>query len=88
MEKSINRSSKALPDIDKKKFLCPGDITLGQFQFVVRKRLKLEAEQALFLTVKEKFLPPSSALLSSVYAEYKDDDGFLYVLYATENVFG
>ena len=43
------------------------------------KRLKLEPEQALFLTVKEKFLPPSSALLSAVYQEFKDDDGFLYV---------
>ena len=79
VEKSNNRSSKTLPEIDKKKFLCPSDITVGQFQFVIRKRLKLEPEQALFLTVKEKFLPPSSALLSAVYQEFKDDDGFLYV---------
>jgi len=87
VEKSNNKNSKALPDIDKKKFLCPGDITVGQFQFVIRKRLKLEAEQALFILIRDK-LPPSSALLSSVYQDYKDEDGFLYVVYATENVFG
>jgi GABA(A) receptor-associated protein len=77
VEKAAGRSSKALPDIDKKKFLCPGDITVGQFQFVIRKRLKLEAEQALFLTVKDA-IPPSSALLSQVYQDFKDEDGFLY----------
>ena len=76
VEKAIGRSSKALPDIDKKKFLCPGDISIGQFQFVIRKRLKLEAEQALFLTVKDA-IPPSGALLSQVYQDFKDEDGFL-----------
>ena len=76
VEKAGGRSSKALPDIDKKKFLCPGEITIGQFQFVIRKRLKLEPEQALFLTVKDA-IPPSSALLSQVYQDFKDEDGFL-----------
>eukprot|EP00842_Homolaphlyctis_polyrhiza_P006044 jgi/Hompol1/6440/HPOL_003535-RA len=74
--------------MEKKKFLCPGDITVGQFQSVIRKRLELDPEKGLFLTVAEKFLPPSSSLLSQVYAEHKDADGFLYVVYATESVFG
>ena len=38
-------------DIDKKKYLVPADLTCGQFVYVIRKRLKLPAEQAIFLFV-------------------------------------
>lgn len=31
---------------------------------------------------------PYSASMGSVYAEHKDDDGFLYVAYSGENTFG
>ncbi|KAJ3291153.1 hypothetical protein HK104_006308 [Borealophlyctis nickersoniae] len=75
----VERSQSArntLPEMDKKKFLCPGEITVGQFQYVIRKRLKLAPEHALFLNIKGQ-MPPSSALLSSVYQEHKEDDGFL-----------
>ncbi|EGF82245.1 hypothetical protein BATDEDRAFT_87011 [Batrachochytrium dendrobatidis JAM81] len=88
VERSASWASKPLPYMEKKKFLCPGDITVGQFQSVIRRRLELNQQQGLFLTVANKFLPPSSALLSQVYAEHSDQDGFLYVVYATENVFG
>ncbi|KAL2913193.1 hypothetical protein HK105_207312 [Polyrhizophydium stewartii] len=88
VEKSTAWSSKQLPTMEKKKFLCPGDITVGQFQSVIRKRIELDSAKGLFLTVANKFMPPSSALLSQVYQEHKDEDGFLYVLYATEGLFG
>ena len=32
-----------IPDIDKKKFLVPTDLTVGQFIYVVRKRINLES---------------------------------------------
>lgn len=87
VEKAPASKSKNLPEMDKKKFLCPGEITVGQFLYVVRKRLKLESEHALFLYVAN-VLPPVSTPLSTVYHEHKDEDGFLYVVYATENTFG
>mmetsp|Transcript_2291 Transcript_2291/g.8515 ORF Transcript_2291/g.8515 Transcript_2291/m.8515 type:complete len:89 (-) Transcript_2291:881-1147(-) len=31
--------------LDKKKFLLPNDLTLGQFQYVVRKRMHVEQTQ-------------------------------------------
>ena len=34
-----NKKSK-IKDIDKNKFLVPNDMTLGQFMYVVRKRIK------------------------------------------------
>jgi len=59
-----------LPELDKKKFLCPGDLSVGAFLYVIRKRLKLDSEHALFLYVKGNTLPPTSALLSQVYSEH------------------
>lgn len=74
-------------DIDKKKYLVPADLTTGQFVYVIRKRLKLPPEQAIFLFVNGA-LPPNAALLNQVYEEHKDEDGFLYITYSSENTFG
>ncbi len=50
-------TKSTIPDIDKKKYLVPSDLTVAQFIFVIRKRIELETEQALFLQVNNK-LPP------------------------------
>ncbi|KAK3433425.1 autophagy-related protein 8C isoform X1 [Eucalyptus grandis] len=76
-----------IPDIDKKKYLVPADLTAGQFVYVVRKRIKLSAEKAIFVFVKNT-LPPTAALMSAIYEENKDEDGFLYMNYSGENTFG
>ena len=74
-------------EIDKKKYLVPSDLTAGQFVYVIRKRLKLPAEQAIYLFVNAS-IPPSSALLNSLYEKQKDPDGFLYINFSSENTFG
>ncbi|XP_076916856.1 autophagy-related protein 8C-like [Bidens hawaiensis] len=76
-----------VPDIDKKKYLVPADLTVGQFVYVVRKRIKLSAEKAIFNFVKN-ILPPTAAMMSAIYEENKDEDGFLYMTYSGENTFG
>merc|ERR1712144_173098 len=73
--------------IDKKKYLVPADLTVGQFVYVIRKRIKLSPEKAIFIFVDE-VLPPTAALMSTIYEEHKDEDGFLYVTYSGENTFG
>jgi GABA(A) receptor-associated protein len=55
---------------------------VGQFCYVIRKRIKLAPEKAIFIFVNE-VLPPAAALMSSVYDEHKDEDGFLYITYAS-----
>jgi GABA(A) receptor-associated protein len=62
--------------IDKKKYLVPADLTVGQFVYVIRKRIKLSPEKAIFIFVDE-VLPPTAALMSSIYEEHKDEDGYL-----------
>lgn len=76
-----------IPGIDKKKFLVPSDLTVGQFVFVIRKRVKLAPEKAIFVFVNT-IMPPTAALMSNIYEEHKDDDGFLYIHYSGENTFG
>ena len=56
--------------IDKKKYLVPADLTVGQFVYVIRKRIKLSPEKAIFIFVDE-VLPPTAALMSSIYEEHK-----------------
>lgn len=87
----IHRSSSSgadVPQIDKHKFLVPADLSMGQFQYVIRKRLTLSPEKALFLFVNNAIVPTGS-LISVVYDECRDTDTlFLYITYAMENTFG
>lgn len=76
-----------LPDIDKNKYLVPLDITVGQFIWVVRKRIALPPETALFIFINNT-LPSTSTLMREVYAQFADEDGFLYAKYGGENTFG
>uniref|UniRef100_A0A6N2N0R3 Autophagy-related protein n=1 Tax=Salix viminalis TaxID=40686 RepID=A0A6N2N0R3_SALVM len=68
-------------------YLVPADLTVGQFVYVVRKRIKLSPEKAIFIFVKN-ILPPTAAMMSAIYEENKDEDGFLYMTYSGENTFG
>ena len=83
------RASKesSLPPIDKKKYLVPSDLTVGQFVYVIRKRIKLAPEKAIFIFCN-KDLPHTADLMQRVYETHKAEDGFLYVEYSGENTFG
>lgn len=75
-------------DISKHKFIVPKDITFSQFMHVIRKHIpSLTPEQAIFVFV-HKVLPRSSELISSIYEKHKDEDGFLYIEFSHESVFG
>ncbi|KAG2672261.1 hypothetical protein I3760_13G032000 [Carya illinoinensis] len=76
-----------IPYIDKKKYLVPADLTVGQFVYVIRKRIKLSAEKTIFIFVNN-VLPPTGTIMSTIYDQKKDEDGFLYVTYSGENTFG
>jgi len=77
----------SIADIDKKKYLVPADLTVGQFIYVIRKRIKLSPDAAIFIFINNQ-IPPSAAQMSQVYKEHADEDGFLYVTYSGESTFG
>tara|TARA_B100000941_G_C28253292_1_gene422661 strand:- start:241 stop:612 length:372 start_codon:yes stop_codon:yes gene_type:complete len=90
----VTKSSKAkssLNDIQKNKFLVPNDLTLAQFSYIIKKRIEIQQNDALYLFVDtngDNILATSSATVSNLYKDYKDKDGFLYLSYCGENAFG
>ena len=84
----IVSAADSLPSLDKKKYLVPGDLTCSQFLYVLRRRIKLSPEKAMFMFIGRGVLAPSSALVSDVYPKYRDPDQFLYVAISGENTFG
>ena len=83
----FEKASRDCPFIDKKKYLIPNDLTVGQFMYVIRNRLKLPPEKALFLFIDDT-IPTTSQCLDLIYRLHKDKDGFLYISYTFENTFG
>jgi len=77
-----------LGQISKSKYLVPEDITLGQFSLIIRKRIEIKESDALFFFINGSTIPPISNSMVSLYEDYKDDDGFMYMTYCGENVFG
>jgi GABA(A) receptor-associated protein len=84
----VEKATKTdLPDIDKHKFLVPKDLTVGQFVHIIRKRIKLTPEKAIFMFVNNT-LAPTASLMSSLYEQHKNEDGFLYTAISGESCFG
>ena len=82
-----NKKSKSTPEIDKNKYLVPNDLVVGQFIYVIRKRLNLTAEKALYLFING-YIPPTASYINDIYETHKEDDGYLYITYSCENTFG
>lgn len=79
------------PVIDKVKFLVPRDLTVGQFMYMIRKRMKLNPDQALFLMTgpRKDVMLPNSMMIDAACEQYHDkEDGFMYITYTLENTFG
>ncbi|XP_006781386.1 microtubule-associated proteins 1A/1B light chain 3C [Neolamprologus brichardi] len=79
---------RTLPLLDKTKFLVPYELTLGQFLCLLRNKIALDSTQALFLLVAEKSMSCMSSNMGEVYTRYRDADGFLYITYASQEMFG
>ena len=81
-----------LPPIQKTKYLVPGDMTVGQFQFLIRKHIDLNKEEALFLIVhkgKDDIAIAGDKTMREIYNNFRDrEDNFLYIHYTSEQTWG
>ena len=68
--------------------MMPKAFTVGEVLAVLRTRLDLTREEGLGLFAKEKYMLRPITKLEDVYERYKDEDGFLYLVYAEENIYG
>lgn len=80
---------KNTPAISKHKYLVPRDLIFGRFVAELRKNIPaINSEMALFFFVGKSILVPSAAPMTTLYEKYKSEDGFLYIVYSSENTFG
>ena len=78
---------KTINNIDRNKFLVPDYFTMTELIHIIRTKVTLTQEKALFVFINNQ-LVNNTKLIREVYNEHKDHDGFLYVKYAGENTFG
>ncbi|XP_060604461.1 microtubule-associated proteins 1A/1B light chain 3C-like [Ruditapes philippinarum] len=79
---------QSLPILDKTKFLVPEELTMSQFATIIRLRMSLNENQAFYLIINNKSISSMSMSLAEVYRDDKDEDGFLYMTYASQEMFG
>lgn len=87
-----------LPEIDKKKFLVPTNMLVGEFKYIIHKHInqsssqtlgtsQMSHEKTIYLFVSNTALK-AGALMQEIYELHMAEDGFLYIEYAAENTLG
>ena len=89
VRKSPN-AKEALNDLEKHKYLVPNDMTMGGFMCIIRKGIKVDSKEAIFVFISKKnILVPNSKSFGEMYTEHKEDeDKMLHLDFTSENTFG
>ena len=96
----IIECSKDLDDlIKKRKFLVPKDISVSYLLYIVRRKIRIDSNKAVFMFSENKLLCAQS-MIGSLYDEYINKqisidggdcvkgDRFFYITLSYENTFG
>ena len=79
---SINKTIKT-------KYILSKEVTMAEFVKIIREKLDLKPERALFFLVNGKHSVTMTEELGQIYEKFKDkSDGFLYMSYSEEIVYG
>jgi microtubule-associated protein 1 light chain len=55
---------------------------------IIRKKLHLGRDDGIILLANGRHLMKTNSSLMEIFDKHKDEDGFLYVTYAPENLYG
>jgi hypothetical protein len=75
-------------EIEKTKYLCPSDMCISQLSFLIRSKLKLTQEVSIYLLINGKTTIGGDETIQQLYQTFKDNDGFLYIAYSSEIIWG
>ena len=85
---SVFLQEKSLPCIDKVKYLVPKELSVAQLATIVRNRLSLNQSDSFFLFTSGGTLVTLSMSVENLHMINMDQDGFLYIEYASQETFG
>ena len=72
-----------LPDLNKKKWLVPSNLTVDQFNFMIKKKMGLGYDDLVYLIINGKDFISGDYRISEIYDKYKDyQDDLLYLAYS------
>lgn len=85
---SIGKLPGSLPrNLDKRQYLVPRELTIGEFAYTLRKYMNLNKSQSLLLYVKNE-LPAIMTTFDELDKRYNNGQGVLDITYCGENTFG
>lgn len=86
-----SKLAKHLPELSKNKALLDESTPVNQVKYFIHKEIAQvlgpKAKETIYLFVKNR-TPKSSTSLRDLYAQCRDNDGYLYITYSAENTLG
>ena len=76
------------PRMDNQKLILPDDLTCQQLLQVLRKRINMNSNQAIFVFCENKVVNGTRTVKELFLSQTEHNDGVLYVIYSLENAFG
>jgi len=76
-----------LPALRRSHLMVPKTLTVGHLLHILRNRLAISADVAVFLFV-DGVIPPCSQLIGHLDASNREEHDILHIEYASENAFG
>ena len=70
------------------KFLVQGTLSMNQFIFVFRQKIKLESKHAIYIEIEGRKFISFNSIIADLHRLYKYNDGYLYIRYTTEEYMG
>ena len=77
--------------LENYKYLLPKAITFCTFMSIIKTKINIASNQALFTFIKSNatyVLIPMNENMGEIYKMFKQPDGFLYIRFGIENTFG
>lgn len=74
-------------DLDKRRYLVPSEMTIGQFFSLIRRRISVRPEQGVFFLVAGAHIPSITSTMGEVYREHSENY-MLHITYSEESAYG